>query len=367
MPFFSGTGFEIFAALTVVVSVVRLVTLVFVRQQVRSNPARQLALQEGVRYRSTISGRYRYPNSRISPSRWHYPRGNPTEVVVHDTTLQISAWSFRTRGRHFGCFLRSAQTTMWQTQMRFGPFGIMPCIVVSGSFPFRSQQRQIEVAIAPRGSLEDLWNALAASGVRAPATGGSPSAPPAYAPIGSSVSAGASGRSAFAPPSTQSTWAPASMSPPPFQQPAGKLSYKSGAWQMRRMLIVAGTVIILFPFVASLIVHAVAAHQTTTTTTSVNVIGSSAVATVSGVSCAVDSDDLTARGNITAAANTVSGLKITVEIENNAGANLGFAATTTSAPLLAGESQPFEVVVPTPNPNLGLVLCAVDWADVPPA
>jgi hypothetical protein len=302
-PFFGGLP-EAFIILALVAAVVRLVTVAFVRQQTRMNPSRQHALQESVTYRSTISARYRSPNRRLRPNHWYYPQGNPTEVVVHDTTFQISAWSFRRRGRHFGVFITSAQSSMWQSQMRFGPFGVMPCIVVAGSYPFRGQDRPIEIAMAPRGPLRDLWNALAASGVRVEVPNGSrgmaQTDPSIVTPAGPPVWA--------APPLPSGPTAPSSASQL-FQEPTGALAYRSGNWQLRRMLIIAGVVIIFFPIVISLILHAISP----TRTTPASLIGSDTVATASRVSCVIGSDDLTATGDITAAAEAVNGLRITVQ------------------------------------------------------
>jgi hypothetical protein len=353
---FPGGVPDIFIALVLLVSLVRLVTIVFVRQQVRSNPSRNQALQERVTYRSTISARYRSPNSRVWPNHWYYPKGNPTEVLVHDSTFQISAWSFRRRGRHFGVFLSSAQSSMWQTQMRFTPFGVMSCIVVSGSYPFRGQDRPIEVAMMPRGgSLRDLWNALAASGVRAAGQNGTPDMAPAYSSVASVPGPPTWGT----PPARSAT----SSAPPIFQEPTGAASYKSGAWQTRRILLIAAGLFIFFPIVISLILHAVSAHQST----AVSLNGSSAVATVSGASCVIVSGDLTATGNITATDATVNGLRITVQMGNTDGQYYGGSSVTTQAPLLAGESVPFRVVVPTTNVNLNAVdLCGIDWAAPPP-
>jgi hypothetical protein len=359
--FFLGRLPEDFVVLALIAAVVRLVTTMYVRQQIRANPAREQALQEDVRYRSIISARRRSPNRRLRPGHWYYPRSNPTEVVVHTSTFQISEWSFRRRGRRFGYFLNSAQTTMWQTQMRFSPFGVMPCIVVAGSYPFGGTDRPVEVAMAPRGSLQDLWNALAASGVRAATADGPGGMPGTYsaAPLARTASAA---QSTWAPPSVPSAWAQ-SPGPPPMRQTTGALSYKSGSWQTRRALIIFGAIFLLLPFVASLILHTIGTHQTDT---AVSLNGSTDVATVSGAACAIGSGDVSATGTITANADAPTGLRIAVQMKNHLGAPYGTDVTTTTSPLVKGQSTRFAAFVPTSttSPNAS-DLCDVAWESAP--
>ena len=158
----------------------RIPFMLFRRQQIRNNPARQAAGAEDVTFRTTILLRFKNPGRLLLSQHWFYGKASPIELIVRTSTFQVTRWGLGRRSRHYGgWFLPSSGSTMWVARMRFFPLGQQECIVVAGTYPWRGGQRQVELAMGTQGRSAEIWAALAASGVRPLSGPGAPAAPPA--------------------------------------------------------------------------------------------------------------------------------------------------------------------------------------------
>jgi hypothetical protein len=131
-----GTPFTLIWVVLLIVGFLRIPFLLYGRQQIRNNPARQTAGTEDITFRSTVLLRFKNPGRLLFPQHWYYGKASPIELIVRQSTFQVTRWGIGRRSRqHAGWFLQSSETTMWVATMRFFPLGQQECIVVAGSYP----------------------------------------------------------------------------------------------------------------------------------------------------------------------------------------------------------------------------------------
>jgi hypothetical protein len=160
----------------VILGALRLPFLLYRRQQVRNNPARQAAAAQDITFRATILLRFKNPGRLLWAQHWYYGKASPIELIVRTGTFQVTRWSIGRSSHRYGSWF----------------LGPQECIVVSGSYPWRGGERQVELAMATRGRSPEMWAALAASGV-SPLSGPGVDAPVAPPPPGVSYGVPRSG------------------------------------------------------------------------------------------------------------------------------------------------------------------------------
>jgi hypothetical protein len=330
----------------------------YVRKQVRNNPARQVARGEDVTYRGVIWVRYRRPDRLWRPDHWFYARGNPTEIIIRASTFQVSRWSPFARGRRYGWFLKSEDSTMSLSSMNFAPFGRDQCIIVSGSYPWRGGSRRIDLSVGTRDRTREIWDALAASGVRAESgpAGDAPYAP-LPAPAGSSISYGL----APAPTSRPIATRPG---PPPapslqFQPSTASAPGSTRKRQYRRTAVIAVLVLSAPVVLGSILahIHLGGASQQPLV---VSLGGPASVATVTDATCDAHGAEVDVAGFITPVA-APAGLTVYATVEIADGATSGPGAVLQVPAGTVGQPQPFHLTIDD-NGATGLRGCNLTWS-----
>jgi hypothetical protein len=288
----------------VVLGCLRIPFMLYGRQQIRNNPARQTAGTEDITFRTTILLRFKNPGRLLFPQHWYYGKASPIELIVRKSTFQVTRWGIGRRSRHYGgWFLQSSETTMWVATMRFFPLGQQECIVVAGSYPWRGRERQVELAMATRGQSSEIWASLVASGVRPLAGPGATAAPAQPELQGITYGIPRPGYGAPSPAGVSSpvatpTLAAPSPYVPNFESPARAAATRGR--NTRRTALTIGLVL-CFPFLAAFIfAHSGLVHRQSSL--SVTLGGSQAVATVSGASCTISGDEVDVAGTISTTA-----------------------------------------------------------------
>ncbi len=363
--------------------------IVFRRQQIRNNPARQAAGAEDVTFRTTVLLRFKNPGRLLLSQHWFYGKASPIELIVRTSTFQVTRWGLGRRSRHYGgWFLPSSGSTMWVASMRFFPLGQQECIVVAGSYPWRGGQRQVELAMGTQGRSAEIWAALAASGVRPLSGPGTPAAPPAQRelhgisygiprpaqgapPPGVPYAAGlpnaagppvaVDGPSGPAPstPSAPSTQAPYV---PSFESPASAAGTRARI--VRRTVLTVG-VVLCFPFLAAFIFAHAANLGHHNSSPSVALSGSPTVATVSDASCTLDGDDVDVAGTISATAAAPLGMTLSASIQPEPGeASAGLFGLSAHVPIpvmAVGQSRRFHGVITGVSVVSDSDRCVISW------
>lgn len=358
----------------VVLGFLRIPFMLYGRQQIRNNPARQTAGTEDITFRTTILLRFKNPGRLLFPQHWYYGKASPIELIVRKSTFQVTRWGIGRRSRHYGgWFLQSSETTMWVATMRFFPLGQQECIVVAGSYPWRGRERQVELALGTQGRSSEIWAALAASGVRPlqqPQAAAAPVAPVHRELQGISYGIPRTGfgpspagvQAAPAPPvavatSTTPTFAAPSPYVPNFESPARAAATRGRT--ARRTALTIGLVF-CFPFLAAFIFgHSGLVHRQSTL--SVTLGGSQAVATVSGALCTINGDEVEVAGTISATAPAPSGMTVYASVQaQSGGVGTGLAAHIPIPAITVGEPQAFDGVVTGVNTVNG-DQCDITW------
>lgn len=248
----------------------------------------------------------------------------------------------RRQGRRYGWFLASSTTTMWLSSMR--PYlmsgGQQQCIILSGSFPFRGQEREVQLAIFSREQTHEIWDALATSGVRGlAAPEGEDPSPRAL----QTVSSGPSWGPTMTPPRP-----PAPPSPPVshFPQSGGThppaLHAPQFAPPPRRRVspFVAVGLFVCSPLLLGTILSHLSRYQGDF---AVVVAGPSNVATVANVACVPsEGGEVDVSGTLTAIANAPLGLTIHASMETVSGAPIGSGGSTPISHLPQVQSEVFQ-------------------------
>jgi hypothetical protein len=361
----------------------RIPFMLYRRQQIRNNPARQAAGAEDITFRTTILLRFKNPGRLLLSQHWYYGKASPIELIVRSSTFQVTRWGLGRRSRHYGgWFLPSSGSTMWVARMRFFPLGQQECIVVAGTYPWRGGQRQVELAMGTQGRSAEIWAALAASGVRPLSGPGAPVVPPAQREMhgisygiprpehgapppglpyaaGPPVVVGGPGVPALSAPLAPSAPAPYV---PSFESPA--VAAVTRGRIARRTVLTIGLVL-CFPFLAAFIFAHAADLGHRSSALSVALSGSPAVATVSGASCTRDGDDVDVAGTISATAAAPLGMTLSASIEPEPGeASSGLFGLTARVPITVmavGQSQPFHGVVTGATAVSDSDQCVISW------
>jgi hypothetical protein len=367
-----------FFLIFLLLGLLRIPFMLYGRQQIRNNPARQTAGTEDITYRSTILLRFKNPGRLLFPQRWYYGKASPIELVVRRSTFQVTRWGIGRRSRHYGgWFLQSSETTMWVATMRFLPFGQQECIVVAGSYPWRNGERQVELAMGTQGRSAEIWAALLTSGVRplqqprGTDAAGPPPTPPSrqLQGIAYGIPRPGYGRPPGAAPSfggypAPLVPAPAGYAPSPcvpsFESPAGASATRSRI--ARRTVLTAGLVLCL-PFLAVFILaHSDLGHRQQTGL-AVELTGPPTVATVSGASCIINGDDVDVAGVISAAAAAPSGLTVSAVLQTGIGGpGVGLATQVKIPQIAVGEPQTFSGVITGTAGASATDRCVLTWA-----
>jgi hypothetical protein len=355
----------------VILGVLRIPFALYRRQQVRNNPARQAAGAQDITFRATILLRFKNPGRLLLSQHWYYGKASPIELIVRTATFQVTRWSIgRSSHRYGSWFFHSSETAMWMATMRFFPLGPQECIVVSGSYPWRGGERQVELAMATRGRSQEMWAALAASGVR-PLSGPGVNAPVAPPPTGVSYGMPRSGFGtapvpAGAPGSTLVTAPPMPMPGPyvpNFESPASADATRGR--NARRTALMIGAVLCL-PFLVAFLFRLGIGHVGVASTQSahpVTLAGPTAVASVSGASCTDDGHDLDVAGTITAAIASPSGIMLSVTMAPPPGAGTtGLSADIDVPGVTVGVPREFRGVVAETGTLPATDPCVISWA-----
>jgi hypothetical protein len=372
-----------FFLIFLLLGLLRIPFMLYGRQQIRNNPARQTAGTEDITFRSTILLRFKNPGRLLFPQHWNYGKASPIELVVRRSTFQVTRWGIGRRSRHYGgWFLQSSETTMWVATMRFLPFGQQECIVVAGSYPWRNGERQVELAMGTQGRSAETWTALLASGVRPlqqPGVTVADGPPPAPAPrqlhgITYGIPRPGYGTPPPARPSIGGYQAPVAQTPagattayapspyvPNFESPAAATATRSRI--ARRTVLTVGVVLCL-PFLAVFILaHSDLGHRQQTSL-AVELTGLPAVATVSGASCIINGDDIDVAGVISVTAAAPSGLTVSAALQTGTGGpGVGLAAQVTIPQIAVGEPQTFSGVISGAAGASATDRCVLTWVD----
>ena len=359
----------------VILGLLRLPFVLYRRQQVRNNPARQAAGAQDITFRATILLRFKNPGRLLLSQHWYYGKASPIELIVRTGTFQVTRWSIgRSSHRYGSWFFQSSETTMWLATMRFFPLGPQECIVVSGSYPWRGGERQVELAMATRGRSQEMWAALAASGVR-PLSGpgvNAPVAPPP--PPGVSYGLPKTGFGAApqlpvpagAPGSAVVTAPPVPMPGPyvpSFESPASAEATR-GRNARRTAVMIVG--VLCLPFLVAFLFRLGIDHVAVPTTQSahpVTLAGPKAVASVSGASCTDDGHDLDVAGTITAATAAPSGIMLSVSMAPPpGGGTTGLSADIDVPGVTVGVPRAFRGVVAEAGTLPATDPCVISWA-----
>jgi hypothetical protein len=356
----------------VILGALRLPFLLYRRQQVRNNPARQAAGTQDITFRATILLRFKNPGRLLLSQHWYYGKASPIELIVRTSTFQVTRWSIgRSSHRYGSWFFHSSETTMWLATMRFFPLGPQECIVVSGSYPWRNGERQVELAMATRGRSQEMWAALASSGVR-PLSGPGVNAPVAPPPPGVSYGMPKSGFGA--PPQLQApAGAPGSalMTAPPIPGPyvpnfesLASADATQGRNARRTAVMIGG--VLCLPFLVAFLFRLGFAHIDVPITQSahpVTLAGPTAVARVSGASCTDDGHDLDVAGTISAAIAAPSGIMLSVTMAPPAGGTTtGLSADIDVPGATIGVPREFRGVVAETGALPATDACVISWA-----
>jgi hypothetical protein len=340
MPF--PNDFHSAFGIIAILGILQIPLLLFFRRQAQLNPARQMAFSEPVVFQAHITTRSRLPTRLWRPNHWYFARSNMVDIFVRTSTVQVSSSILRRQGRRYGWFLKSSTTTMWLSSMR--PYlmssGQQQCIVLSGSFPFRGQDREVQLAIFSRDRTREIWDALATSGVRGLAAPNGEEAPArALQTVSSSPSWG---------PTITAPGPPVPPSPPVSAIPQSYAPHMQAPYTpefappSRRRLwpfVVVG-LFVCSPLLLGVILSHVSKHQSDF---AVVVSGPSNVATVSNVACVPsESGEVGVSGTITAVANAPLGLTIHASMENLGGVPIGSGGFAAVLHLNQGQSEVFQ-------------------------
>jgi hypothetical protein len=328
----------------------------FFRRQARSNPARQTAFGEPVIFQAAIAMRSRLPTRLWRPNHWYFANSNVVSIFVRATTVQVSSSILRRPGRRYGWFLQSSTTTMWLSSMRPYPLskGQQECIILSGSFPFRGAEREVQLAIFSHDQVSRIWDALITSGVRGVA-----------APVGEDapdLALQTSGRppTTFPGPRVPQSYAPSMQAPsyaPTFAPPSRR----------SRLPFVWIGFILCLPLLAGFILSHVSRHEGNFV---VEVSGPANVATLTDASCApvigrapagVTDHEANVSGTITATVNAPLGLAIHMSMETSSGVPIGVDGATTTAPLTQGQSESFQLLANGEGYTQNANRCVISW------
>jgi hypothetical protein len=376
-----------FFLIFLLLGLLRIPFMLYGRQQIRNNPARQTAGTEDITFRSTILLRFKNPGRLLFPQHWYYGKASPIELIVRRSTFQVTRWGIGRRSRHYaGWFLQSSETTMWVATMRFFPLGQQECIVVAGSYPWRNGERQVELAMGTQGRSAEIWAALLASGVRPlqqPEGTDAAGPPPAPAPrelqgitygiprpgYGTPPAAMPPMNGYQAPVAPASPGAAAAYGPSPyvpnFESPAGAAATRSRI--ARRTVLTVGVVLCLPLLAVFILAHSDLGHRQQTGL-AVELTGPPTVATVSGASCIINGDDVDVAGVISAAAAAPSGLTVSAALQTGTGGpGVGLAAQVTIPQIAVGEPQTFSGVIAGAAGDSATDRCVITWVATTPA
>ena len=328
---------------SVILGILQIPLMLFFRRQAQLNPARQTAFSEPVVFQAHITVRSRLPTRLWRPNHWYFARSSLVDIFVRTSTVQVSSSILRRQGRRYGWFLKSSTTTMWLSSMRsyLMSGGDQQCIILSGSFPFRGQDREVQLAIFSRDQTREIWDALATSGVRSVAAPNGEEAPAGAWPTVPTSPSWAPTMTALGPPapsppvsSIPQNYAPHAQTPysPEFAPPSKR----------RRWPFVAAGLFVCSPLLLGFVISHVSKHQGDF---AVVVSGPSNVATVSNAGCVPsESGQVDVSGTITAVANAPLGLTVHVSMENPSGAPIGSGGLAPVLHLNPGQSEVFQSV-----------------------
>jgi hypothetical protein len=302
------------------------------------------------------------PTRLWRPKHWYFANSNVVSIFVRASTVQVSSSILRRPGRRDGWFLKSSNTSMWLSSMR--PYslsqGQQECIIPSSSFPFRGQEREIQLAIFSHDQVSRIWDALATSGVRGVATPIGEDAPVlALQTIPSNPSGprippslpGPFGLQSYAPHMPKASYTP-TFAPP--------------SRRSRLPFIWIGFVL-CFPLLARLILSHVSRHPGDF---GVVVSGPSNVATLSNATCApvngrasagVTDHEADVSGTITAVANAPLRLTIHVSMETPGGSPIGVDGVATTTHLNQGQSEAFQLLANGEGQAENSDRCVISW------
>ena len=245
--------------------------------------------------------------------------------------------------------------------------------MVSGSYPWRGRERQVELAMATRGRSQEMWAALAASGVR-PLSGPGVHAPVGPPPSGVSYGMPKSGFGA-APQLPVPAGAPGStlVTSPPMPAPGPYVPNFEGPASAdatrrrntRRTAVMIGGVLCL-PFLVAFLFRLGIEHHDVPSTQSahpVTLAGPTAVASISSASCTDDGHDVEVAGTITAATTAPSGILLSVTMAPPpGGGTTGLSADIDVPGVTVGVPREFRGVVAETGALPATDPCVISWA-----